>query len=619
MKVKFILFLNLIFFLNVFSKNINLLISPASFNKDNTIKICKGYVNDIIIYLQASDKIKSKNTIHQIMLTINVPENCKLIDCGGVFEVVEVKEEFKEENFTKRKIYRILLKVENQDFCGVPGERPISEWLNNSFFFYFPEDIKDKDYIKFTLTLEDEEETFLFPLESFKIPIVGNDLTFRIGLWSYNIARIKNKECANEFAKFLQNVGINYVQSTNLVLHPIFKERNITSGGYVHHGWFYDSECIDYFPDGKGREDYACPYCASEKYKNNPNEIKGVEKLIETAKIYDKNCIIDYEPIGFVSGFCDKSVNEFMKRFKVKKEEMELFRRKLNDPYPVEDFLKKEKNVREIWYKWYKWYSENVKEYIKLIYEGFKKELKDGKFGITCHGECGEDNEVSIAYCCDQGVMLPYVDEIYPQIYRGYDGVGVKMFINSVKDWKESILKNRLKTKLYPLILIRYAGATVFNEPERISQQIVGALSEGADGVIFYFPGNMDASYWFELSKIVKLLKKYEKFYKNGKRLDNEKYFEIEKMPKSKTERSVWPGVKKHVEDFDYYFSVFALGNKILITMMNLRDKDDIVFYTKKSIETDYKISEIINAEKYENGYIVAPKTISFIVFEKQN
>lgn len=599
----------ILFFTNSFCKNWDLLVSPASFNKDKTIRVCKGYVQDIIIYLQASKEIKSKSSIHEVVLTIDVPKNVNLIDNGGVFEIENIEEQIKED--VQRRFYKITMKIENRDIIGEPGSRASSEWLNHSFFFYFPDDVKDRDYITFSLITTDTDEEFHFPLESIKIDRLSNPSKFRMGLWSYDIARIQKEECAEKMAQFLQDVGINYVQSTNPVLHKFFQQKNIVSGGYVHHGWFYDKECSDYLPDGKpSYGGYPCPYCVSVKYKNNPEKIKGVEKLIETAKMYNGYAVIDYEPTGLVSGFCEISLNEFMKRFNIDKEKMNTFKEKIKNPYPVRELLN-DKEVKEIWGRWYKWYNECVKSYVKLISDGFHNAYKDGKFEICCSR--GSD-EVSFALACDQKVMLPYVDGIQPQIYSGYDGAGVKLFINEVKRWREEIEKNKLDTKLYPLILIRYAGATVFNSPERVAQQIIGAISEGADGVIFYFPGNMDATYWRMLPKTLEILGKYEDFYKKGYRID-EKILSIEKMPKGETEREVWPGIFLKVKDFDYHFTAHKLGKRILLTMMNLRESNDIVFYIKE--DGKYKVLEKINVEKYDGGYLVSPQNAGFLLIEE--
>lgn len=63
------------------------------------------------------------------------------------------------------------------------------------------------------------------------------------------------------------------------------------------------------------------------------------------------------------------------------------------------------------------------------------------------------------------------------------------------ENWRGELQQQNAKTQLWPLLLVRYSGATVYNSPERLRQQIIGTLAHGANGIGLYYPGNMDGSY----------------------------------------------------------------------------------------------------------------------------
>src|SRR5690606_924269 len=131
-----------------------------------------------------------------------------------------------------------------------------------------------------------------------------------------------------------------------------------------------------------------------------------------------------------------------------------------------------------------------------------------------------------------------YTDIIMPQIYSGYGAANAKLALNMTAGWKREITQQNADTQLWPLLLVRYAGASVFNSPQRLYQQAIGSMAQGADGIMFYYPGNMDAPYWNMVARLNENLAKYENYYHNGKRVDEQ--FTLSELPLGRTEVNMY-------------------------------------------------------------------------------
>ena len=182
-----------------------------------------------------------------------------------------------------------------------------------------------------------------------------------------------------------------------------------------------------------------------------------------------------------------------------------------------------------------------------------------------------------MGYGTKAAALAPYCDVIMPQIYAGYGDVAVKHVIEYVQGWRDAMEKEQAATtRLVPILLVRYAGATVFNSPNRVRQQIIGSLAAGAQGVLLYYPSNMDAPYWQMLSETTGQLAKYEDFFHDGKRVDEQ--FAPKNMPVRVGTMTQYPGHQLTVNNPDWAYTAHELNGQILITLLNLQSEESLVF-----------------------------------------
>jgi hypothetical protein len=216
-----------------------------------------------------------------------------------------------------------------------------------------------------------------------------------------------------------------------------------------------------------------------------------------------------------------------------------------------------------------------------------------------------------------------------PQIYCGYGAAAAKLAMRITAGWRGEIAKQNAKTQLWPLLLVRYAGASPSNSPQRLYQQSIGAMANGADGVAYYYPDNMDAPYWSMVSKLNADLAKYEDFYHDGKRVDER--FPLSLLPRGNTEVNMYPGYPEPVENPGWSFTAHELGNKVLLTLINLEEANDLVFgidvgdvkyVSGENVEAiSGKLSNILEEQIVPlsgvNQWLVGPGQVGYIVLEK--
>jgi hypothetical protein len=176
---------------------------------------------------------------------------------------------------------------------------------------------------------------------------------------------------------------------------------------------------------------------------------------------------------------------------------------------------------------------------------------------------------------------------------------------------------------------VRYAGAAPHNSAERLYQQSIGAMANGADGIAYYYPGNMDAPYWHMVTKLTHDLGKYENYYLDGKRVDER--FKLSQLPRGNTEVNMYPGYPEPVENPGWAFTAHELGDKILLTLINLEEANDLVFgidvgdvkyVSGENVEAiSGKLSNILEEQIVPisgvNQWLVAPGQVGYIVLEK--
>jgi len=219
-----------------------------------------------------------------------------------------------------------------------------------------------------------------------------------------------------------------------------------------------------------------------------------------------------------------------------------------------------------------------------------------------------------LALGVDSAAMAKYVDIIMPQIYSGYGAANTKLVMQMTESWHQEIRQQKAKTELWPLLLVRYSGATVGNSPGRLRQQIIGSLAHGADGVGFYYPVNMDAPYWEMIARTNEEIAKYEKYYQDGNRVDE--HYALSGMPTGSVQLPMYPNYNETVKNPNWDFTAHQLEGKVLLTLMNLEEANDLVFDVNIG---NAKVLSMQNTEKQnDHQWLIAAGQIGFVVLERQ-
>ena len=585
-------------------------IIPASLNEDNTLKLVEGYTQPIIVQLQARKEITDSASKHEISISFDLPATIKISNTEGWYLLKE-SSFFVKEN---RNYYNFQFVVKNGFILGEPGNTLRSESRTQRFFLDVGENLpKEQSYVSTILQWKDKKIVQNWPLsvEALKKTGIQPKLT-RIGLWSYNY-QTSDVATAEKFAQFLSASGVTYTQKVTNELNLALRKYGITSGGHTHQSAFYSPDYSDYDIKGKRMTgDFASPQDILELEKNA--EIPGAKGLVENAKKYDGIATFDYEPSPLY-GFSHTSISVFKKKYQISDEDFELLKQALIE-HGRKIFLVKDSKIEGIYSKWVDFRTWHCAQYVRRLSEKARKHYPDIKIELTSLDTFKDDSTKTLALGHNAVAMARYVDAIFPQIYSGYGGMAVKQTMLQTRGWKESMGQQNVKSELCPILLVRYSGASVYNSPSRLRQQIIGTLAEGADGFLLYYPTGMDAPYWQMLAKTTCEINDIECFYKNGLRIDE--LFSLENMPQASNESMKWPGYLVKVENSQWHFTAHKDGNKCLLTLFNLEEANDLVF--KINLPQGYKIINTEGAEQSgeDSSWLVKLQNIGFVTLEQK-
>ncbi len=376
----------------------------------------------------------------------------------------------------------------------------------------------------------------------------------------------------------------------------------------THHDYYYKKEYTDYNAVGEPIRSFVDPQAIIDLPKGA--EIPGVSKMVEFAKEGNGVASFDFEPNG-TTGFSPAATAAFKKQYKVSDRDFDMFRKYVSEN-GLQTFKSTDPLISKTWRQWTEFHTAQVTGYVRRIYEAFKAQAPDALLGITSSSSYGANNPKTLALGTDNSAMAKYTDIIMPQIYSGYGDANAKLAMRMTAGWRSEIEKQKSKTQLWPLLLVRYAGASVSNSPQRVRQQMIGSLANGADGIMLYFPGMMDAPYWEMVARTNEDIAKYEDYYHKGKRVDDK--FALSQLPLGQTQVLVYPGFPEDVENPGWAFTAHKLGSKVLLTLINLQEANDLVF------GVDIKNAKVLSSENVEssgkNQWLVAPGQIGFIVID---
>lgn len=587
----------------------NASVIPASLNADQTIRLVGGVTEELPLFLQADKEVLSRSATHEVTLEFDLPPGMTIVGNGGVYQFSEPTTQMK----NGRTVIRFKAQIPNNRMLGTIGSVLQSEWQNQSIFVSVPKSVPvGQNYVQVKLTDGDYNKLFSWPLQitAFSPPAQKPKRT-PLGLWDYSYSRTNNETTAQGVAALFTRSGITFTESAG---DPIYRSAlqaaGILTGGNTYHDYFFDKRYADYSPAGiAATGGFADPQSIIALPPDA--KIPGIEELVAAAKAGDGIATFDYEPTGTI-GFSPAATAEFKKRYNMSDADFTRFcdyvAKNKFDTYKSTDPV-----IAKIWKQWTEFRTDQTSNYIRRIYQAFKAQLPNGRLAVTPSRSYGKDSLRTLALGCDDAAMAQYTDIIMPQIYCGYGAADAKLAMQTTAGWKQEINDQNAKTQLWPLLLVRYAGANAGNSPLRLRQQIIGSLANGANGIMFYYPGVMDAPYWEMISRTSEDIAKYEDYYQDGKRVDSE--FPLSGLPRGNVEVIMWPGNNEIVKNPTWSFTAHQLGSKVLLTLMNLEEANDLVFDVNIG---KAKVSSSQNVEKQsDHQWLVAPGQIGFVVLER--
>ena len=582
---------------------------PASLNDDNTLRLSANQVQQVTLALQADKTVTDRASTHDVVLEFDFPTGMTVAGNGGSYLVTEGKKIQQ----TQRTLASFNVQITNAKMLGAPGERLASEWQNHSFFLSTPSAVPaDQSYVKLKLIAGEYSKTFEWPLQIQPfVPAKRRPKNTPIGFWDYHFSRATAPDAANGVAKLFHDSGISFTESAeDETYRKALQAQGIKTGGYAWEGFFSDAKYPDSDITGKP---ISGGWPDPQAIINLPpgTLIAGVKKMVEAAQAGDGFATFDFEPHGAM-GFSSAATEKFKREYNISDADFETFRQYL-ETNGLKTWQSQDPVVAGVWGKWTRFRTAQSSAYVARLAKEFKAQMPNGRIIITSSDKHGAGTPGTLALGADNAAMSPYADIMMPQVYCGYDGAAAKLAMQTTSNWLAEIKQQNAKTKLWPLLLVRYAGATFGNTPQRLRQQILGCLAHGADGVALYYPGMLDATHWEMLARTTEEIADTEDFYHRGKRVESQ--FPLTGMPQRTVKMDMYPNYQETISNPDWSFTAHQLGDKILLTLINLSDSEAQNF----TINTGrLGVLSAQNAKLQSNKqWQVAPLQVGFVLLKK--
>lgn len=479
----------------------------------------------------------------------------------------------------------------------------MSEWRTYKIAVRVPADLPADSKINIVLYHEGKkvaEKSWVFDRVSGFTP-APKLKHLKIGFWDYGMYMLydAHKELGDFFSRAGANSFFNTIKSDKLTLF-----------GSLHHSVFSDYEKFpNYTPDGKFvRGQLNAWYLRTKTLKECLPHITA-KQLAHARELGSGWTGMDYEPTG-MEGFIPESIAHFKKEYQVSDAEFEDMRQLL-DKKGYLSFHVATPEQRKIINKWNHYQSSLHAEFIKALVTDLKKADPNIKFHNTVMDALPPPDPKGGGVMTDASVQAKYLDMIEPQLYQGYDDIAAKYTISRTAEWKKRINELNPQCILHPLLVVRYAGGKDRNTPKLLRQQTVGAITEGAGGVSYYFIQGFNATDYAELAETVRQLAKYEDYYVFGKRCDAD--FTIVGAPQRTGYKRQWPQGDREVKNPDWHFTAHAYNGKKLVTLMNLNQQT--AMYVK--INTAAKLQSFTGVNIRPNGFMtINPGEIAYLIYE---
>ena len=590
-------------------------IVPAELNADRMVKLVADYAQQIYIMPQVRKEVYDAAGNHDIVVEVDMPAGMDLLDQGGAFtERAAVKKELKDHG---RRIITMTITVRHKALNAMGRLRSV--WKGQSLLVKAPADIAgEQSWIAVTvIDVDGERYSNRYDLAVMPMKNPGVQLrNLRIGLWNYGMRSISGAGC-DDLAAFLKTVGVNYLQNAGAEsLSLALKSHGIVDGGAVHHSVFTDREFPNQHADPSrsvvGTMSLACP---SVVHHRASNQLAGVAELAQKARSRHGHVTVDYEP-NIKLCFCDECIAAFKSFSGASDQQVEKLRKAVVSMSEVDRVYTTDSELMELQKQWVAFRSEYTAQYIGALVKGFKELYPEGVFELTGFRSFRLDEIQALWYGTDAATIAQYLDVVLPQIYYGYGAAEAKLVINMAGQWRRRIDREGWACKLCPLLLVRYPGATIYNTPNRVASQIIGTIAEGADGVVLFYSEQMDAPYWTMLAEATRLVGRFEAYYTQGKRVDDQ----FTPVMMDEGQSLVSPHEKRiPVDNPSWHFTAHEWDGKTLLTLQNLHEANDMWYRFEMAGGKDaWEIAESFDAPQYSGGWLIPPQKTGFVILKQK-
>lgn len=587
------------------ARNWNVMVFPASLNQAGVINLVGGQVQILPVAIQIGKEEMARSDLHELLLTFDLPEQMSVVESKGAYKLAVAAREVK----AGRTVLSYKARILNKDFSGSVGSRAQSEGKTQSFFVKAPAAVAaNHAYIEISLSNGKSTLKKRWPLAlaTLGAPAKKPRQTV-IGLWDYDLNRAAL--ASDGLADLFSRVGVNFIEKGDGAFADAMKAGGVRVGGYVHHSVFYQPQFSDIAVDGKALDGaHACPQDISLLPMDE--KVPGADALAKSA-LLDGMATMDYEPTGF-AGFCDAAVRAFKEANKVSDEDFAYFRRQLAE-HSYLAFRLDDPRFSRIYAQWMQFRGRQTADYLGRLRHSLQQRMPDARLAVTVRGSYADDSEQTAALGVNNAALARSADVIMPQLYMGYGGAAVRALMQWTGGWRQVLNQEKLSTQLWPVLLVRYAGASAANSPERMRQQMLASLAAGANGVLFYYPSNMDALYWKALARASAEVADYEDFYQNGERVDQQ--FKPAGMSGGSENFKMWPGLEVKIANPEWALTAHRREGRTLLTLFNLKEKDKSDFAV--SLPAGTKVVAMKNAVAVQGGgWQVAARDVGFVILE---
>ncbi|MFA9478147.1 hypothetical protein ACERK3_07530 [Phycisphaerales bacterium AB-hyl4] len=587
------------------------LVVPASLDDDETIHWVADHGQAVSVVLQALDEIAQSASEHELSITLSLPPGTEFLGGDGSWQ-------FQEEPVTQtvdgRPHVRMRFLIPSNRIQGEPGDRAGSEWMSQTLFVRAPEQIDPTDaFVRIELEHERATTRANLPVEMHVLDEPGvQPEGLRLGLWTYAHSR-KNERSAAAMTDFLKTVGVNYLQEADDTLYKAMRSNGITSGGKSHHGVLSDPELKAVAPSGETIDNFNAPVDDFRVVRRfAPSETPGVAELVATARRQDGIASLNLEPTQ-LAGFHPDAIDAFLERADISPEQFDAFRTTLAEHGRRAHLKITSPEFQHAHDEWVAFRSDVASKYVAHLAEGFRAEMPDGRFELCVNQGFAGDPPTMRGYGYDAAALARHTDAILPQLYYGYGPANAKRSLLMARAWVRELAEQQIEADFIPLVLKRYAGASVKNTAEQLTQHLIGMIAEGAAGAVIYYPEVMDARDWIKVAEVSRQFDKYGSFYREGTRVDDR--FAPAHMPTGSEEVSGYPGYTIRVDNPTWHFTAHHLNGKTLLTLFNLKEEQPLKFHIPESEGQTVAASEGVKPAK--GGRFVGPRQVGFVVLEQ--